>query len=463
MLKKPGKIRKKKTRQVYMNETLFPLPDSKQPEAKQGKGKPRIEIANRQQVSLRMASLDELIPEDHRARIVWEMAQKYDLSSFYEAIDAIEGEAGRPAIDPRLLLSVWLYGTLEGVGSARALARLCQEHLVYQWLLGGVSVNYHTLADFRVLHESQLDQILTHSVAALMKEGWVDLEQTAQDGVRIRASAGGNSFHRKETLGDCLERAEKRVQQLKEEREKEGEEQPGLREKDSRERHARERLERVEQALKEVQKIAEQKAKNRETRRKERPARASTTDPEARIMKMPDGGFRPAYNAQLNVDMKSRIIVGVEISNEMDTHLLEPMLEQTRKRYGQLMKEHYVDGGFRSNTGITAAGEQGVQVYSPIPGSYNKNSTKKPEEVLPSDSPQVAEWKRRMVTEEAKEKYQGRASTVEWANALLRNRNLKQFVVRTSVKVRSVLLWYVLAHNLIQTVQLRLQFQGALG
>lgn len=445
-----------------MTETLFPLPKESPKPILPGKGKPRLETANRQQMAMHVASLDDLLPAEHRVRIVWAMTEEYDLSDFYNSIEAIEGEAGRPAIDPRLLVAVWLYATLEGVSSARALDRLCQEHLAYQWLLGGVSVNYHTLADFRVRHEAWLDQILTHSVAALMKEGLVDLEHTAQDGVRIRASAGASSFRRKETLEECLKEAKQRVEQLKAEGEEAGEGGASLRQQKARERHARERLARVKQALGEVEKVEAKKAKNRESRRKNRPVRASTSDPEARITKMPDGGFRPAYNGQLNVDMDSRIIVGVELSSDVDTRLLEPMLDQTKERYQQLMKEHYVDGGFRSNEGVTASQKRGVTIFTPIPRSYNKTSTKKPEEVLPSDSPQVAEWKQRMVTEEAKEKYKGRAATVEWANALLRNRGLYQFVVRTRKKARAVLLWFVLAHNLIQTLNLRQQRQATL-
>jgi transposase len=446
-----------------MNETLFPLPDPTPTPTTTGTGKPRLSSANRQQVRVRMASLDELLPTDHRARVVWGMSGEYDLRAFYEAIEAVEGAAGRPAIDPRLLLAVWLYATLEGVGSARALARLCQEHLAYQWLLGGVSVNYHSLADFRVQHEAQLDQVLSHSVAALMREGLVDLERTSQDGVRIRASAGASSFRRRETLEECLQKAEELVQALKQERENEGEGTASQAQQAARARQAGERLERVKQALAEVQKIEEKKAKNRESKRKNRVARASTSDPEARITKMPDGGFRPAFNGQLNVDMKSRIIVGLELSNDVDTRLLEGMLDQTEERYGQLMDEHYVDGGFRSNAGVTAVAEQGVKIYTPIPSSYNKTSTKKPEEVLPSDSAAVAEWKERMVTEEAREKYKDRAATVEWANALLRNRGLYQFVVRGVKRARAVLLWFVLAHNLMQTLNLRRQRAMALA
>lgn len=440
-----------------MPETLFPLPEAQLLSAPQPKGKPRLAKANRQQMEMRLASLDDLLPEEHRARLVWAMVQAYDLSAFYEGIDAVEGEAGRPAIDPALLLVVWLYATLDGVGSARALERRCQEQLPYQWLLGGVSVNYHTLADFRVAHAAALDGLMTRSVAALMSEGLVDLEQTAQDGVRVRASAGASSFRRAETLADCLQQAEQHVQHLKAAGAADDAPAPTPRQAAARQRAARERLARVEQALQEVAKLQAAKARQRELKRKARPARASSTDPQARVMKMPDGGFRPAFNAQLNVDMHSRIIVGVELSNEADTRLLGPMLDQTEQRYGRLMEEHYIDGGFRSNAGVTAATQRGVTLYTPIPHSYNKTSPKKPEEVLPTDSPQVAAWKGRMVTAEAKAKYKGRAATVEWANALLRQRGLYRLMVRGLRKARAVLLWFVLAHNLVQTLSLRQQ------
>jgi transposase len=436
-------------------DPLFPLPEETPRPKASAQGKPRVEQANRQQVEMRLASLDQLLPEDHRARLVWEMVQTYELRAFYGRIQAVEGAAGRPAIDPRLLVAVWLYATLEGVGSARAVDRLCQEHLAYQWLLGGVSVNYHTLADFRVEYAAELDQLLSHSVAALMSEGLVDLEQTAQDGVRLRASAGASSFRRQPTLEECLRQAEQRVQQLKREEENPSGPPPTKRQQAARERQARERVQRVQQALDEVQKLEAQKAKNRESKRKDRPVRASTSDPAARITKMPDGGFRPAFNAHLNVDMKSRIIVGVVLENEADPRLLEPMLEQTQARYGRWMNEHYIDGGIRSNTGVTAAGQRGVQIYAPIPQRYNPRSRKKPEEVLPTDSPQVAEWKQRMQTPEAKEKYKRRAATVEWANALLRNRGLYRLVVRGKQKARTIVLWFALAHNLLQTLLLR--------
>jgi transposase len=439
-----------------MSETLFPLPEKQPIPPQMAKGKPRLEEANRQQVVIHLASLDELLPAEHRARLVWEMVQGFDLSGFYDQIDAVEGEAGRPAIDPRLLLAVWLFATLEGVGSARALERLCQEQLGYQWLLGGVSVNYHTLADFRVKHEKKLDQLLTDSVAALIKEGLVDLERTAQDGIRIRANAGSSSFRREESLQACLCEAQERIEKLKGEIPGEEKKEASQRQQAARQRSAREKVERLKQSLKELEEIKAKKAKSYDRKRKEKPARASTTDPEARNTKMADGGVRPAYNGQLNVDMGSRIIVGVELSSESDAHLMQPMLEQTQQRYGQLMQEHYADGGFRSNDNIITANQKGVTLFTPIPKeSNNKHSTKRPEEILPSDCAEVAQWKARMVTQAAKEKYQDRAATVEWANALLRNRGLYRLLVRGIQKARAVLLWFVLAHNLMQVVNLR--------
>ena len=441
-----------------MSETLFPLPEP-QPQPKlELSGKPRLLRANREQIEMRLASLDELLPDDHRARIVWAAVERFDLSALYDQIEAVEGEPGHPAIDPALLVAVWLTATLDGVGSARALERLCREHLAYQWLLGGVSVNYHTLSDFRVDHSETLDGLLTRGVAALLTEGLVDLSRTAQDGVRVRASAGASSFRRAETLANCLQQAEQHVQQLKAAGAAQDGPAPTPHQAAARQRAARERLERVQQALVEVEKVQTAKDAQRDLKRKARPARASTTDPEARLMKMPDGGFRPAVNAQVNIDMDSRIIVGVDVSTQADVQLLAPMLDQTQDRYGQQTDEHYVDGGFRSNEGISAAAAEGVTIYTPIPDRPpSQRNPHLPEEVLSTDSPAVAEWKQRMVTPEAKTKYKDRAATVEWANALLRQRGLQRVLVRGLQKARTVLLWFALAHNLMQTVALRQQ------
>src|SRR3989454_8419886 len=167
-------------------DELFNLPATKGTEpTEKGRSRPRLQRPDREQIELRSVDLDGLLPADHRARFVWAFVEGLDLEPLYEAIRATEGEPGRPPIDPAILTALWLYSTLDGVGSARALDRLCAEHDAYRWLCGGVSVNYHTLADFRVEHGETFDRILTQSVAALMVEGVVSLGRVAQDGVRV--------------------------------------------------------------------------------------------------------------------------------------------------------------------------------------------------------------------------------------------------------------------------------------
>ncbi len=439
-----------------MVESLFTLPEE-EPAAKERKGgQPRLEKPERQQIKMHLASLDELLPEDHRVRLVWEMVQGYDLEPLYARIRAVEGWAGRPAIEPKVLVGMWLYATLEGVGSARELGRLCEESLPYQWLLGGITVNYHTLSDFRVESGQALENILTKSVAALISEGVISVEKTAQDGIRIRASAGASSFRRKPTLEESLKQAQGVMDQLKvqeEEKQDEGERSAG--QKAAQERQATEKLVRVKKALEEVEKVAAKLAKRRDLKVKNRAARASTTDPEARVMKMPDGGFRPAYNGQFSIDMDSGVIVGVQANNEADTNLLNPMLDQIEKRCQRFPKEHYVDGGYRNNASFEKATEKGVSLYCPIPKSYSAKSQKRPEDILPTDGSGVRAWKERMITPQAKEKYKQRAATIEWANALARNRGLYRLLVRGLRKVEAILLWYALAHNLVQVRNLR--------
>ena len=142
----------------------------------------------RDQLQMRSVDLDSLLSADHPARIVWAFVEKLDLGALYAQIKAAGDQPGRPAIDPAVLVALWLVATLDGVGSARALDRLCGLHDAYRWTCGGVEVNYHTLADFRVQHVKFLDDQLTRGVAALMMTGTVTLNRVAQDGVRVRAS-----------------------------------------------------------------------------------------------------------------------------------------------------------------------------------------------------------------------------------------------------------------------------------
>jgi transposase len=395
--------------------------------------------------------LEGLLPAEHRARVVWQFVTGVDLGPLYARIRAVEGHSGRPAIDPAILMALWLYATVEGVGSARAIARLCDEHDAYRWICGGVGVNYHTLADFRVGHGEYLDGLLTSSVASLLAEGLVTLTRVAQDGVRVRASAGAASFRRRPRLAQYLAAATEHVEALR----GEVHDDPGAtarRQDAARQRAATELRQRVEKALAQLPEV---EAKKKKAEEKDK-ARVSTTDPDARVMKMADGGFRPAFNAQLATATTAQIIVGVEVSNlGSDRGELVPMTTQVVARYGQAPTEVLVDGGFVARDQFVAVAQPafGCTVYAPVPAPKDRRRDR----YQPcADEPDViGQWRQRMATAEAHTIYKERAATSECVNALARNRGLQQFPVRGLRKVRAVLLWFALAHNLMRAVTLR--------
>ncbi|HLB29522.1 MAG TPA: IS1182 family transposase [Dehalococcoidia bacterium] len=415
----------------------------------------------REQIQWAPRDLGVAVPEDHPARAIWGLLEKLDLAAFYGSIKAVLDRPGRPTTDPQVLLPLWLLATVEGVGSARRLARLCQEHDAYRWLCGGVPINYHMLSDFRVAHQAApslrsgqaLDDLLAQVVASLMAAGAVTLERVAQDGMRVRASAGAASFRRKSRLKECLETARAQVQRLAQEREHPD---PGV---SQRERAARERVKRVERALEylpqvQAAKERQQQTLAREKREKVTEPRASTTDAKARIMKMPDGGFRPAYNAQLATDRATGIIVGVAVTPEgNDAGQAVPMEEQVVRRTGQHPEAYLMDGGFATREAITILEERGVTVYAPVRLPRNKPEEER-HQARYGDSPQVAAWRERMATEEAKVIYKERGATAEWANAQVRLHGLSQFTVRGLAKVTTVLLLVAIAHDLLRWIAL---------
>ena len=258
--------------------TLFergPREEVKPAEARTARaGCRRLRHAVRDQVEFQECSLDELLPEEHEARIVWAYVASLDLSELHQRIQAVEGGPGQAPADPRILLALWLYATLRGVGSARELNRLCRHHAAYRWICGGVSMNYHTLSDFRTQHVELLDSLLTESVASLMAEGLVTLDRVAQDGMKVRASAGAASFRRQPTLEEALAEAEEQLRQLKQELDAD----PAAsktRQQAARLRAAEERAQRIGAALEQLPKIAEgKKAKDRD---KARPRRRMRT------------------------------------------------------------------------------------------------------------------------------------------------------------------------------------------
>jgi transposase len=411
-------------------------------------GPKRLRHAVRAQIEFQECSLDELLPEEHEARVVWDYVCGLDLSELHQRIQAVEAGPGQAPADPRILMALWLYATLRSVGSARELNRLCQQHVAYRWICGGVSMNYHTLSDFRTQHVDLQDRLLTESVASLMAEGLVTLDRVAQDGMKVRASAGAASFRRQPTLEEALAEAENQVAQLRQELEA----NPAAhktRQEAARMRAAEERAARIRAALEQLPKIAEsKKAKDREN------ARASTTDADTRVMKMGDGGYRPALNVQLATATASQVITGADVTNSGgDQGQLAPMVDQHQQRYQQVPGEALVDGGFAKKEDIEQVTQGGTTVYAPVQKS--KDPERDAHTPRADDTPAVAQWRQRMATEEAKAIYRERAATAECVNALARNRGLQRFLVRGLRKVKAVVLWYVLAHNLMRAVALR--------
>jgi transposase len=418
-------------------------------------GEPRLQRAERHQLGWQAVDIDGLIPLDHRARAVWEYVESLDLSAFEEGIRAVEGRAGRPAIDPAILVALWLYATLEGVGSARALERLCGEHHAYRWILGGVTVNHHTLSDFRVRRGKALDRLLTQSAGVLLAEGLVKLRRVAQDGMRVRASASAPSFRRGSTLQDCMRAARAQVDRLRRELEAD----PGAtsrRQEAARRRAVQERLARVQRAVRAAQEIEEQR---KEAEKKKGPskeeARASTTDPDARVMRMADGGFRPAYNAQFATDTASQVIVGVEVTTRgTDTGELTPMLEQVRRRYRRAPRQWLADGGYLDRRDIESLASRGTDAFVP-PMKKRKRPGRPWYPPSRADGPGVAAWRRRMKTSRGLAIYRERPGAAECVNAQARNRGLTRLLVRGREKVRAALLWFAIAHNLLRATRLR--------
>jgi transposase len=415
---------------------------------------PRIKAADRLQADPNPRILDALIPPDHPARRIWALIQELDLSPLYGRIKAVEGHAGASAIDPRILTALWIYATKKGISSARELERRCYESDPFKWLRGGVDVNYHTLADFRTAHPEWLKEQFVQNVAAMRAEGLVNLDVVGQDGLRVRASAGSGSFKKAETLERLLEEAEAQWNRLQEESARQEHADLSPRQKAARERAARERIARLKAAREEVKKVAAAREKRKPGDGEN--ARASTTDPPSRRMKMPDGGTRPAYNLQFATTLNTLVIVGTDGTNAgSDASQMDPMAEQIEEGQGEVPKELHTDGSYSTREQIEKVGQRGVTVFAPIMNEEKKQSKgQDPYAPQKGDTPKVADWRRRMGTQEAKEKYRQR-SKCEWTNAQCRLRGLWQFTVRGLEKVKAVGLWYALTHNLHRMVALR--------
>ncbi|MFH0941137.1 MAG: IS1182 family transposase [Candidatus Omnitrophota bacterium] len=322
--------------------------------------RPRLKYINRDQLLFITVKIDKLVDDKHPVRAIWEFTGRLDLTSFYEKIEAVEGVAGRKATDPRLLISLWIYALSQGIGSARKIAELCEYHPAFQWLAGTEEINHHTISDFRVDHKEALEKLFVQVLGILSAEGLVTLERVAHDGTKIKAYAGLDSFCREEKIRAHLAMAEEQLEILKEEDTGTSREKNSVKTK---KRFIRDRKERMEQALQELQKI---RSSSPEGKAKDK-VRASTTDPEARIMKQPDGGFAPSYNVQVSADAYNGVIVGMDVTQAVnDCNQLAPAMEEIKKNTGSLPDQVVADGGFTNRQSILDMDEKGVNFIGSI-------------------------------------------------------------------------------------------------
>jgi len=466
----PKQVWSEQGSEALFDEQELPIPAARREEVKgTASAAPRVMSPQRDQIELRACDLDSLLAPEHAARTVWAFVQSLDLAPLYARIKAVEGGVGRPAIDPAILVGLWLWATVDGVGSARELDRLCERDNAYRWLCGGVGVNYHTLADFRTEHEAWLDEQLTRSIASLLDRKLVTLNVVAQDGLRVRAAAKAASFRRRGRLDQLMAQAQTQVQALKAELGADAA-ASSRRKQAAQARAAREREQRLAQALATMNEIDKARTPKKTAAPKDEPPagtppstppepepRVSTTDPEARVMKMADGGFRPAFNAQLAVDTATQFIAAVEVVNHgSDMNQMVPMHARVQQRYQTTPGHWLADGGFTKLPAIEALAAQGTVPILPPPKS--RNPTIDPCTPKSTDSAYLAAWRKRMASPEGKTLYAQRGATVECANAQLRRRGLLQFNVRGLAKARAVLLWHALAHNLMRMASLNIAF-----
>jgi transposase len=501
---------------VFQSEVAREEAEVKKEEGTRGV-KPRYEAIDREQLCWRVVDMERLIGEEHPARAIWEFVGKLDLRGYSEEIRSVEGQAGRPAWDPRLLISLWVYGYSEGVGSGRAIEQMCEWEPAYQWLTGGRVVNAHTLTDFRAKHEKALKELFVQVLGLLSADGLIALERVMQDGTKIRAQAAPDSFRRKERVEQALKQAAEQVAGVEEM----GEEETSRRAAKARQRAQRERKERLEKALEEFEKLVEE-GKDKEQRR------VSTSDPEARVMKQPDGGYAPSYNVQIDTDAKSGVVVAVGVVQAgNDFEQLESGIERVEHNLGKAPKGVVTDGGFVSRDNIVAMKGREIEYIAPcvdeagkgqssyegrgvspeyhssqfvydartdsyrcpqgkilryegkeerhMQVSYRYRAQRSDCQGCPVKSQccpgnrvtgrsvhrgeelaEVAEFRRKMATEQAREIYSQRAQVAETPNLWIKAKfGLRQFSVRGLRKVGMEAMWACLTYNIRVWIRLR--------
>lgn len=397
----------------------------------------RTREPERNQVAIRFVAPEDVLPADHRARVLWHLLGQLDLSPLLAEAKSVEGRQGRDVLSVRMLLTLWLYAISEGIGSGREIERRLKTDPAFQWIVGDQSVGRTKLNEFRVSHRVALDKIFTDVLAVLLHKQLLSLDLVAQDGTRVRANASAPSFRRAESLEACREQAQLHLRAVL----AEDDDEADLRARKAREAKAREHAERVEAAIAAVKQL--------DNGRRDSKPRASTTDPEARVMKMPDGGFRPAFNVQLatagSPEGGPRTIVGARVTNVgSDMGSVKPMLDDIAQRTGRLPETLLADANHASFEDIKDAAARGVEALVSVP-KRSKNAKAQAER-----APEIEAWLKRMETDESKEKFRARASLCELTNAHAKSRfALSTLLVRGIEKVTCVVLLTALVSNLL--------------
>jgi transposase len=429
----------------------------------------RIRQAERGQPGFELVDLESLVAEDHPVRAVWSFVEGLDLGWFYDRIKARGETPGRAATDPRILLALWLYATVDGVGSARALDRLCVHHSIYRWICGGVTVNHDMLSTFRIDSGDFLDRLLTQSLAALMAEGLIRLDEVITDGTKVRAAASRSSMRRVQRLTELETKARERVAELRRELEAD----PAASERRLLKRRlsgAEDRARRVAAALaKRAGAVQEgdrdesgpaqgNEGNDEPPGTKQKEERISTTDPDAQLMRMADGAVRAAYNVQ--VASACGFVVAIEPTERRNDRGLAPaIVKQVEQRCGKPPWRLLADVGAMTATDITgfAATHPAIEVFSPPPA---RKESSKPESKARYERNRAAEpqclkdWRERMDSEDGKAVYKRRSNT-EHVHGRMKNRGFGRMVLRGLRKVNIACLLHAIAHNLIWAISRR--------
>jgi len=422
------------------------------------RSKLKIKHPCRTQIEMNYFSLDERLPHDHKARAVWDFVRQMDTSILFEKVKSHKGAAGQQATSPEVLLALWIYGITEGTYSARKISRECQENDAYRWIAGNTGVNRENLASFRSMAPETFQNLLTESLSVMLKNKLLYEEDFAQDGTRIKAAAGFNTFRKEKSIESIKAKMESLINEIKEKEQRflHQEEKEKLKRQ---KRFAEERLHRAKKAVEELQKhkanLEENAKKNRDTNRLEKrleKARTSFVDPECRKMKMGDGGFRLAFNTQFATGVQSRAIYGVSVGNTLDPGTMPKLISQVINRLRNLnlsLPKFWICDAAYSNKEDQ---EEVFRLFPKItviaPPNISLEEAKKPKK---KDSLVISRWRKLIGTETYKEIYNQRCSTSEFSNMVTKNRGLGNLLVRGARKALSSCLLYAIAHNAMRT------------